>query len=195
VVEGSQCCVRAPDRGRGEPQQRRGTICGAACPRREDRAAGDLMARRQTEPRGEVLGTRPRRRSRSALADPLERQGGAEPVDLGQLDTEDGMEGRAGVEGRSIGLPGGITGRGNVPTGRAAVARSRSRTALMRASHVRPSPGRGRRDPGLEPMRRWAPRGRCRPELRRRFRPAHGTAGRDQTPGPPGRARRRRGRG
>ena len=53
-----------------------------------------------------MLGAWPRRKVRAAFADKLERQVGAEPVDLGQIDPEDPMQRLTRRKGQSVRLLG-----------------------------------------------------------------------------------------
>src|SRR5687767_7648430 len=57
-----------------------------------------------------MLGTRPRRQVRAALAHQLERQGRPEPMDLRQVDAEDGMQGSPSIEGQGVRRLGGVPG-------------------------------------------------------------------------------------
>ena len=77
--------VTSSNRGGSQPQQRRGAVRGSTCPGRKHFAAGDLVAGCEAEPRCEVLGRGPCPQTRSALADKLERERGAEAVNLGQI--------------------------------------------------------------------------------------------------------------
>src|SRR4051812_44887939 len=56
-------------------------------------------------PRREVLGGGPRGEVGSAFADQLERQVWSEPMDLRQVDAQDGVKRRADVEPRRVRLP------------------------------------------------------------------------------------------
>ena len=83
-----------------------------------------------------MLGARPGREIRAALADQLERQGGSDPIDLGQVDPEDRMQGRAHRHGRLIGLRLRGRGGGSAAAGGGLAAFRRSSTVAMRSSQA-----------------------------------------------------------
>ena len=58
-----------------------------------------------------MLGIRPSRQIRPALPHQLERQGGPQPVDLGQVDAQHRIQGGPHVKGRGVGLLRGVSGR------------------------------------------------------------------------------------
>jgi hypothetical protein len=63
-----------------------------------------ILFRRQAEPRGEVLCTRPRRKIRAALSQRASELGRAEAVDLGQIYAKNLLQRLARGEAQSIGL-------------------------------------------------------------------------------------------
>ncbi len=78
---------------------------GSACPRGQQLAPRDFVARGQTKPRREVLGAFPGAHVRAAFCNKLQGQRWPKPVDLRQVRAQHSVKCGPNIEGRRIVLP------------------------------------------------------------------------------------------
>lgn len=84
-IERIQGPVAPADRRRGQSEQRRSAAEGPACPRGQQLATRDLVARGEAEPRREVLGALPGAQVRAAFGHQLQGQRWPKAMDLSQV--------------------------------------------------------------------------------------------------------------
>ena len=101
-VERAEGRLRPSDIDGRDPEEGRRAIGRATSRGAEHPAAGDLIGRREAQPRREVLGRRPPRHVVAALGDQSQHRVRTETVDLTEVGAQESVQHRPDVEGRFV---------------------------------------------------------------------------------------------
>src|SRR4030095_14315192 len=92
-------CPAVVQRARRQAERSRRPAGGGLGAAAECLAAGDLRARRESQPGGEVFVTRPAAHVEAGLRDDFEGGGRVDAVDAGEIDAREAVGGGGGVDG------------------------------------------------------------------------------------------------